>query len=89
MREQRKYYDGVLLRLVNDAVATGAFRERVDGKFAANFIMSAISSLPDWYRPQGRRPPLAVAEVYADMAMGVLGALVTTGQLDVQSDGAI
>ncbi|MFF2846095.1 TetR/AcrR family transcriptional regulator [Streptomyces sp. NPDC058001] len=82
MLEQRKYYDKVLLQLVEEAAEEGGITPD-DAKFAGNFVMSAISSLPDWYRPGGTRSPQTVAAAYADMAMRLLGAAGDAVDLDV------
>lgn len=75
MLEQRKYYDAVLLGLLHDAVAEGQVVLAPGGeRIAANFVMSAISSLPDWFRSSGSQPAEVVARTYADLTLRLLGA---------------
>lgn len=75
MLEQRTYYDEVLHRLLADAVAAGEpGLGRGGERLAANYVMSAISALPDWFRPSGTRSATAVARAYADRTLSLLDA---------------
>jgi AcrR family transcriptional regulator len=75
MLEQRKYYDEVLLGLVRDVVEAGLVAAPPGGeRIAANFVMSAISSLPDWFRASGPQPAAVVARTYADLTINLLRA---------------
>lgn len=79
MLEQRTYYDEVLHRLLCDAVETGELDLRPGGeRIAANYVMSAISAIPDWFRPSGSRPAGAVARAYADLTISLLDATLET-----------
>ena len=73
MLEQRRFYDSVLLEMIREAARDGAIAPVHNDRFAANFVMSAISSLPDWYDPAGARAADDVADDYTDMAMRLLG----------------
>ena len=75
MNSQRKYYDEVLRDFIGQAA--DQVSPDVDIKLATNFILTAISSLPDWYNPKGRQRPEAVAKEYADQALRLLGAPTT------------
>ena len=88
MLEQRRYYDKVLLQLLEQAAEEGGIAPRSDARFAGNFVMSAVSSLPDCYRPDGSRPSQVVAAAYADMAMRVLGAAAGAADADVPEAAA-
>lgn len=73
MLEQRTYYDEVLHRLLLDAAEAGELSLGPGGeRIAANYVMSAISALPDWFRPSGSRSPGAVARAYADLTLSLL-----------------
>jgi AcrR family transcriptional regulator len=75
MLEQRQYYDAVLLDLIRQALAEGHVTLPEGGeRIAANFVMSAISSLPDWFRSSGPQPAIVVARTYADMTLCLLRA---------------
>lgn len=73
MAKQRKYYDDVLHALLNDAVDSGEISSQVDPKLATYYVMSAISSLPDWFSPSGPRSAADVAHDYARMSLRMLG----------------
>jgi AcrR family transcriptional regulator len=72
MTSQRKYYDGVLREFIDTAIDEGDVADTFDPRLTTFFIMSAISSLPDWYSPKGKQKPRDVAAQYARMAVKLL-----------------
>lgn len=72
MIKQRQYYDQVVMSLIEAAKDEGVAQEELDTKLAAFFIMSAISSLPDWYRPSTGKNAKLVARRYAELALSVV-----------------
>jgi TetR/AcrR family transcriptional regulator, cholesterol catabolism regulator len=72
MTSHRKYYDRVVREFIDASVAEGDISEHLDSRLTTFFIMSAISSLPDWYNPKGKQTPQEVAEHYAKMAVKLL-----------------
>ncbi|RRQ25627.1 TetR/AcrR family transcriptional regulator [Rhodococcus sp. Eu-32] len=72
MASQRKYYDGVLREFIDTAMDEGGIAGASDPRLTTFFIMSAISSIPDWYNPKGKQKPREVAEQYARMAVKLL-----------------
>ncbi|MFF2846078.1 TetR/AcrR family transcriptional regulator [Streptomyces sp. NPDC058001] len=69
MAAQRRYYDDVVEEMIQAIGDAGELDPELDTKLATYFVMSAVSSLPDWYKPKGRQSPQAVAKRYADMAI--------------------
>jgi AcrR family transcriptional regulator len=72
MASQRQYYNRVVMSLIDDAKEAGATDKSLDTRLAAYFIMSAVSSLPDWYRYTNVADAQNVAAGYADLAMRTL-----------------
>jgi AcrR family transcriptional regulator len=72
MASQRQYYNRVGMSLIDDAKEAGATDKSLDTRLAAYFIMSAVSSLPDWYRYTNVADAQNVAAGYADLAMRTL-----------------
>ena len=77
MAKQRKYYDQVLRELIQAAVEEGSARADIDVRLATYFVMSAVSSLPDWFNPRGRDKAETVASSYADMALQMIASKET------------
>lgn len=73
MTTQRRYYDQMLRGFLGELHDAGELDPALDPKLATYFIMSAISSLPDWFKPDDRRSADEVAAAYADMAMKLIG----------------
>lgn len=74
MAQQRKYYDEVLREFILAAQEEGEIRAELDVKLATYFVMSAVSSLPDWFKPRGRQSAKHVVSEYARMAINLLVA---------------
>jgi AcrR family transcriptional regulator len=72
MTKQRKYYDEVLRHFILAAQETGEVRKDLDVRLATYFVMSAVSSLPDWFNPRGQQTAEHVAAEYARMAVALL-----------------
>jgi AcrR family transcriptional regulator len=72
MASQRQYYNRVVMSHIDDAKEAGATDKSLDTRLAAYFIMSAVSSLPDWYRYTNVADAQNVAAGYADLAMRTL-----------------
>lgn len=72
MTAQRRYYDEVLKELIESAREEGAIDADLDIQLATYFIMSAVSSLPDWFSPDGKNAAKDVASSYAQMAIMLL-----------------
>lgn len=69
---QRAYYDDVLIRMIAQAQEAGDVPAGLSRRYAAYFVLSSLSSITDWYRPEGAHDPHTVAAVWADMGMRLL-----------------
>jgi AcrR family transcriptional regulator len=70
MRDYEEFVEG----LIGEARERGDVPQDVDPKYATFFIIGAMTSLPDWYRPEGRETPEEIAERYADLALRSISA---------------
>jgi AcrR family transcriptional regulator len=70
--DQRKIYEDFIVEMITAAQARGDVPKRINARYAAFFIIGAISSLPDWYSPRGRESPEKMARRYTDFALSVL-----------------
>ena len=69
---QGRFYARFVQDMIEEARAAGSVPPDVDPRFSAFFIMGAVNTLPDWYRPDGPESPAAVARRYADMTVQVV-----------------
>jgi AcrR family transcriptional regulator len=65
----RRGLDKFLVRLIDDVKDAGVSDAKLDSKRIAFFVWGALSSLPDWYRRDGRETPDQVADTYAQMVL--------------------
>ncbi|MCD2100337.1 TetR/AcrR family transcriptional regulator [Rhodococcus rhodochrous] len=72
MLEQRRYYDHTLRELIFAVGEEHEFGPVIDASMISNFIMSAVSSVPDWFHPDGSRSAEDVASLYVEYATRVL-----------------
>jgi AcrR family transcriptional regulator len=72
MGRQRKYYDTVLRDFIVAAQEAGEIDTDLDVRLATYFVMSAVSSLPDWFNPRGPQSARHVAAEYARMSVALL-----------------
>jgi len=72
MLEQRRYYDHTLRALILAVGDEHNLGPMVDASMISNFIMSAVSSVPDWFHPEGSRSAEDVASLYVEYATRVL-----------------
>jgi len=72
MAKQRKYYDEVLRDFILAAQDEGAVRKDLDVRLATYFVMSAVSALPDWFKPGGQQSAQHVCSEYARLAVVLL-----------------
>ena len=71
---QRERYAELLADIVAAGVRSGEFRP-VDIRIATFGILGMCNWLSQWFRAGGRLTPEAIAEQFADMALGALGIL--------------
>lgn len=65
---RRDVYEHRFRAAIEAGVEAGAFAP-VDTALTAAFILTALNGLVTWYRPDGRLPARAIADVYADLAL--------------------
>jgi len=70
---QRDAYEGLLRRLLSEAIEAGAMRA-VDVAVAGRLILSAINWMHRWYKPGGTFTAAEIAAHYYDMIVGGLAA---------------
>jgi TetR/AcrR family transcriptional regulator, cholesterol catabolism regulator len=69
---QRHEYETRVAKMIDDCKREGAVDPKLDTRYACFFILSAINGLPVWYRRRGSDPAEHIAEVYADMIVGMV-----------------
>jgi AcrR family transcriptional regulator len=72
IKARRRRYEQVIRDLITAAQAAGEVSPALDDRYAARYILAAVNSVPDWYRPSRGDPHAKVAELYADMTVGLL-----------------
>jgi TetR/AcrR family transcriptional regulator, cholesterol catabolism regulator len=70
--KKRHDYEAAVARMINDVKTEGQADPDLDVRYAAFFILSAINVLSSWYNPAGQDPPEHIAQVYADMIVGMV-----------------
>jgi AcrR family transcriptional regulator len=65
---RRDAYEARLRRLIEDGIASGAFRS-TDPTVAAAFVLSALNGVAAWYRPAGRLTADRIADHFVDLAL--------------------
>jgi len=68
VRAQRRKFNAYLGAMIQQAIADGVARPGLDAEVATNFILSAISSIPSWYRSGPPADHAAVARQLASIS---------------------
>jgi AcrR family transcriptional regulator len=71
-RERRRGYERIIGELFAVARDAGDVSPDLDLTYAARYVLAAVNSVPDWYRPHGADSPAHIAAAYADMTVGML-----------------
>ena len=71
VREQRRLYQELFRRVIDDGVATGEFASD-DPSLTAMAILSTLNGIATWYRPDGRLAPARIAERYGELFLRAL-----------------
>ncbi len=75
---RRDAYEARFCSTIADGIRTGAF-QAPDAAVATRYILTALNGLVAWYRPDGRLPAWAIADIYADLSLrAVLAARATS-----------
>jgi AcrR family transcriptional regulator len=82
-KQRRREYDGFVQDLVRACQADGEVSAELPVTLAANYLLGAINSTPDWYRREGAVTPVNLAALYTELTMSMLtnwqpGTAVTT-----------
>lgn len=72
MMSQRQYYDHAVMTLIEGAKQEGAADPSLDVRLTTFFVMSAVASLPDWYRYTNLADAQRVAAGYAELALRIV-----------------
>ncbi len=70
---RRDAYEARFRAVITDGADAGEFGS-VDPMAAAAFVLTALNGLVTWYRPNGRLREAAIADAYARLALGAVGA---------------
>ncbi len=70
---RRDDYERRFASTIADGTRSGAF-EVQDPGLAATYILTALNGLVTWYRPGGRLPARAIADLYADLSLRTVAA---------------
>ena len=68
---ERATYERLVRSIVEAGVAAGELR-RVDAKLATLALLGSLNSTVVWWRPDGPRRPLEIADAFADLAVASL-----------------
>ncbi len=69
VRAQARNLEHFLRELLAEARGSGALRQDLDLKLATYFLLGALNSLPNWYRPGRGYSPEKIAAIYTEMAL--------------------
>jgi AcrR family transcriptional regulator len=78
VKAHRRGYHAVVRGLIADAQAAGEASPDLDLTHATLYILAAVNSVPDWFRPGRGEGASDVAEAYANMTVGLLVATHAT-----------
>lgn len=68
----RHEYEARVETMIDEVKAEGDADPDLDTHYATFFVLSAINGLPTWYRRRGADPAEHIADVYADMIVGMV-----------------
>ena len=74
---RRDAYEARFRSVIVDGIRSGAFLAP-DAVAAAAYILTALNGLVAWYRPDGRLPAAAIAEIYADLSLRAVRSTSST-----------
>jgi AcrR family transcriptional regulator len=69
---QRQTYERYVTGFIEAVKREGDAEPDLDARYAAFFVLSAINVLPSWYKRDGPDSPEHIAEVWADMIVGMV-----------------
>ncbi len=78
-KDRRRGYEQVIRDLIASAQEAGQVSPELDLQYAALYVLAAVNAVPDWYRPNRGDSPGRVAQVYAEMTVGMLTGTRSAG----------
>lgn len=70
--QTRHEYEKRVREIIEDVKRDGEAAPDLDTRYACFFVLSALNGLPTWYRPDGPDSAEHIADVYADMIVGMV-----------------
>ena len=71
---RRHEFDRQVSTLVSEAARAGELRSDVDAGLATRLLFGMLTSVTEWYRPDGSTTPAELADALAGIAFGGLGS---------------
>jgi len=68
VRGQRREFERYLRGIITEATEAGLARPGLDVRLTSFYILSAVNTVPIWYRPAGPSSPEQIAEQVAELA---------------------
>jgi AcrR family transcriptional regulator len=84
VKGRRRRYEQVIRDLITEAQKAGEVSPALDEHYAARYVLAAVNAVPDWYRPSSGEPAARVADVYADMTVGLLTGTPRSAQMRIR-----
>jgi AcrR family transcriptional regulator len=72
VKSRRRRYEQVVRDMISDAQQAGGVSADLDVRYATRYVLSAVNAVPDWYRASSDESTAQVAQVFADMTVGLL-----------------
>ena len=72
VKQRRRDYERFVGKMIDKVKAEGDADADLDSRYACFLILSAINGLPTWYRRHGPDSAAHIADVYADMIVGMV-----------------
>jgi AcrR family transcriptional regulator len=77
IERRRDAYEARFSSTIADGIQAGVFQASDPG-VASTYILTALNGLVTWYRPDGRLPARAIADLYADLSLRAVQSPRTT-----------
>jgi AcrR family transcriptional regulator len=71
-KKRRREYDRFVQDLIRACQQDGTISADLPVTLAANYLLGAINSTPDWYRREGKATPVDLAALYTELTMSML-----------------
>lgn len=81
IKKLRKDYENIWKRIVEKGVSEGKFKKVKNIKFCIYALLAMCNGVLHWYSPEGEKKLLNISEMYADMALNLLGVEVNNKEI--------